>query len=72
MSPGDPFEPRGPVIGHLAGTPIHDWLTCDGQRFSFDRKVLRDQNDEVDPAQLQSGELLVAPGFIYRPSEATP
>lgn len=64
--PIDPFAPRGPVIGAYKGMHIHDTLTSEGRGFEYDR-IARETRGVISLEQLADGEMVVAPGLIYRP-----
>ena len=67
-SPTDPFAPRGPTIGTFRDMPIYDMLTQAGQQYVYDRiAVFKGNQMAASVDQLESQEMMVAPGLIYRP-----
>lgn len=64
--PRDPFAPRGSVIGSYMGMHIHDSLTLQGREYGYDR-IAVEHRGAVPLEQLLDGEMVVAPGLIYRP-----
>ena len=54
-------ERAGPLIGHLGGMPIYDYLDLHGRRFAYDRPVRPGYRLRVQP-----DELFMVPGLVYR------
>lgn len=67
--PSDPCAPRGPVIGRYKDGPIWDTITESGRTLDYDRIAQESPPGSgcIDVDQLEDGEVLLAPGLIYRP-----
>lgn len=60
---------QGPVVGELHGKGIIAWyVTHLGEKWEFDRAAVFDPpgSGSVDLGQLRDGEVIRAPGLIYR------
>lgn len=56
----------GPVVGHLAGKPIHAAvIDQDGKRYRFTGVMPRARNGRFAVENLRPGEWIVQPGLIY-------
>ena len=67
-SAADPFAPRGTTIGTFRDMPIYDTLTQGGLQYEFDRiAVFTGNKMAAAVGQLESQEMMVPPGLIYRP-----
>jgi len=54
------------VIGQYMGRPILASITHAGQSYDYDRIAVSDRDETFPLAQLESNELLVSPGLIYK------
>lgn len=60
---------RGEAIGWHKGKPIPAWITTAlGKTLVFDRVAYDDPDGFTPLAQGKEGEVLLAPGLIYRPT----
>lgn len=62
----DTVELIGPCIGHLGDVPILACIAFGGSRFYYDRMVI-----PAYQSRLQTDELFIAPGLVYRAAGAT-
>ena len=59
---------HGPVVGEHRDKEINEWFIEGSSRFDFVRIAKEDRRGCVSLDQLQRGEVVIAPGLIYKRS----
>jgi hypothetical protein len=60
------IDEKGPPVGYYLDRDIPAWIVARGGKYAFD--CLWDE-ERGDLAQLDDGELVIAPGLIYKIAE---
>jgi hypothetical protein len=66
-----PFIPSETVIGRYKDLPIFDSVTESNCVYSYDRIAVELGRGIIDIRQLENGELMIAPGLIYKRVESS-